>query len=260
MDFKPDLKNIKWIRGWRNMPEAYVRIKTPGVTTILNDMIPNPEIDEWIKAVGKEKADQITQASHDRGTAMHLFIEIFLKKLKETGDPSASLKEAQIQAPPQLEKENIPSWKIDEGRNLFFKFYYSDYISDYSKLIGTELDIYSPELFYRGKIDWTFQTNENGLAVRDFKSGSKPIEKGSRKELGYKYQLGAYAGGVEDMYRSNKNDVKVGYASIVNVSTKSEIVQNVECKGDELEEYKSKFRELAKEWHIKNGQGFLFQS
>lgn len=258
MDFKPDLKNLKWIKGWMDMPEAYVRVKTPGVTSIISDMIPNPEIDEWIKAVGQETADKITKASHDRGTAMHCFIENFLIEMKNSGDPSAALKYSQKQSVIILEDLKIPSYKIDEGRNLFYKFYESDYISDFSKLVGTEMNIYSPKFFYRGKIDWTFTKELWGLSIRDFKTSSKPISPGSRKEEGYKYQLGAYAGALEDMYRSQGNDISVGYASIVCVQTKSNIVQNIECFGDELNHYKERFSSIAKEWHIKNGQEFLF--
>ena len=258
MDFKPDLRNTKWMKGWRDMPEAYVRIKTPGVTTIINDMIPNPEIDEWIKAVGQEKADQITQASYDRGNSMHLFIEIYLQEMKKSGDPSAALKACQIGAPPLLLKENISEYKIAEGRNLFYTFIESDYISDYKKLIGTESNIHSPYLFYRGKIDWLFTKEKWGVSVRDFKSGNKYIEPDSRKELGYKYQLGGYALALEHMYKKEKKDIKVGYASIVNMQKSSQMAQNVECAGGELDEYKLKFSKIAKEWHINNGQGFLF--
>jgi len=258
MDFSPNLKSIKWVKGWRDLPESYIQIKTPGVTTIINDMIPNPEIDEWIKVVGKEKADQITQAAYDRGNSMHLFIELYLQEMKKSGDPSAALKASQVGAPPILVKDKIPENKIAEGRNLFYTFQGSDYVSDYTKLIGTETNIYSPYLFYRGKIDWLFSMEKWGLAVRDFKSGNKYIEPGSRKELGYKYQLGAYALALEHMYKKEKKDVKVGYASIVNMQKSSNMAQNVECSGDELDEYKSKFSKIAKEWHIKNGQSFLF--
>ena len=257
MDFEPDLRNVKWMNGWMNMPEAFVRVKTPGVTTIINDMIPNPEIDQWIKDVGQEQADKITAASHQRGTSMHLFIENFLKELKKSGDPSSALKYTQTFTPPALEKENIPSWKIKEGRDLFYNFYDSDYAKDYKSIVGAETNIYSPKFFYRGKIDWTFIMKMFGIGIRDFKTSSKPIIPGSRKELGYKIQLGAYAGALEDMYSAENKDVKIGYASIVSMQTKSNLVQNIECSGDELDKYKMEFKTLATQWHIKNGQGFL---
>lgn len=259
MDFKPDLRSIKWMKGWRDLPEAYVRIKTPGVTTIINDMIPNPEIDEWIKKVGQEKADAITKAAHDRGTSMHLFIEIYLDSLKMGADKNEALKSAQIKAPEQLLEDKISEYKISEGRNLFYTWLDSEFSEDYSKLYGAETKIHSPYLYYRGVIDWLFLKEQWGLSLRDFKSGSKYIEPESRKELGYKYQLGSYALALEHMYKKDDKEVKVGYASILNMSKNSQMAQNIECFGDELDEYKEKFAQIAKEWHIKNGQGFLFE-
>lgn len=260
MDFQPNLKNIKWIKGYRDMPEAYIRVTTPGVTTIINEMVPNPEIDAWIEAVGKEKSDEITLAANQRGTALHLFIENFLQSLKNYSDPSKALRETQEKSPPLLEQQGIPPHKIDEGRNLFYNFYESDYASDYESLIGTETDIYSPYLFYRGKIDWVFSKRVWGLAIRDFKGSSKIIESGSRKELGYKLQLGAYSLALEHMYLSNEKNIKVGYASLVIMLTRGNGVQNIECYGEELDKYKSEFQELTKQWHFQKGQGFLFNS
>ena len=221
-------------------------------------MIPNPEIDEWIKAVGQEKADQITQNANWRGTAMHSFIENFLIELKRSGDPSAALRHTQITSPKLLTEEKVPENKITEGRNLFYKFYESDYISDFETLIGTETPIYDPEYYFRGFIDWLLKVKVHGLAVRDFKTSSKPIEAGSRKELGYKFQLGAYASALENMYKKDGKTINVNYASIVCVQTTSNIVQNIELYGEGLNEYKKKYQEIAREWHIQNGQEFLF--
>ena len=72
-----DLRDVKWTTGWKGLPEAYVRIKTPGVTSVIGDMIPDPEMEEWIRKVGQEKVDQILTAAGHRGTAMHCFIEQF---------------------------------------------------------------------------------------------------------------------------------------------------------------------------------------
>ena len=44
---------------------------------------------------------------------------------------------------------DVPQYKIDEGRELFYKFYYSDFASNYSNPIGIELGIYSSTLFFR---------------------------------------------------------------------------------------------------------------
>ena len=49
-----DLRDVKWTTGWKGLPEAYVRIKTPGVTSVIGDMIPDPEMEEWIRKMGQE--------------------------------------------------------------------------------------------------------------------------------------------------------------------------------------------------------------
>jgi len=177
------------------------------------------------------------KAAHQRGASMHLFIETFLNEMKNSGDPSASLRKTQLETPPLLEQEHIPEYKIKEGRNLFYKFYDSDYVSDYEKILGTEIKIYSPFLFYRGAIDWLITIRPWGIGVRDFKGSNNFIKKGSRKEEGYKYQLGGYAVALEDMYKKEKENIKVNYASIINVQVNSNRVQNIECAGDELKEY-----------------------
>jgi len=190
---------------------------------------------------------------------MHFFIENYLLEMKKSGDPSAAIKFTQTVTPGKLleDDKTIPLKKIDEGRNLFYQFQESDYASDYESILGSELDIYSYKLFYRGKVDWTYIRKQSQLAVSDFKTSSKPIEKGSRKEEGYKYQLGAYGLGFDHMLEKDGKDRKVEYASIISVHTKSNLVQSISLEGDELEHYKNEFAKIVKDWHIQNGQEFL---
>lgn len=259
MDFQPDLRSIKWIKGWKSLPEAYVRIKTPGVGSIINAQIADPGLEKWIEEVGKEKADEITQAAWHRGTAMHIFIENFIIKMMESNDTIKALEYTLKVSIPILEnEEKVPGSKINEGRELFYKFYYSDQAKDYLKIIGSEFAIYSPYYFFRGKADWLYQKKLYGLSVSDFKTSSKLIEKGSIKEKKYKNQLGAYAAGVEDMYKSKGSNIKVNYASIICIQTRSDIVQTIELFNEELEEYKQQFKLMTVDWHIANGQSFLF--
>jgi len=261
MDFEPDLRNIKWIKGWKDLPEAYVRVKTPGVGSIINASIPDPGLDKWIEEVGQEKADEITQAAWHRGTAMHIFIENFILKMMEVKDPGAALEHTlKVSIPILVDEENVPGNKINEGRELFYKFYYSEQAKAYTEIIGSEFMVHSPYSYFRGKADWLYKKLMYGMSVSDFKTASRLIEKGSVKEEKYKHQLGAYASGVEDMYKSKGADVKVNYASIICIQTRSDIVQNVELFNEELEEYKQKFKTIARQWHIDNGQQFLFKT
>jgi hypothetical protein len=250
-----NLKDTKWITGWRGLPECYVKIRTPGVTTVIGDMIPDPEMEEWVRKMGQAAVDKILTAAGHRGTAMHMFIEHFITTYAKTKDASAALRMTQTTSPPLLLKEGIPQDKIDIGRELFYKFYYSDFANSYAGLIAAELGIWSPTLFYRGLADVFFQDRVYGPVVTDFKTSSTYIKKNSVKELKYKYQLGAYASAIEEMYKDKGLQIK--RSTILCVNTKSEAVQEIVIEGKELEEYKEKFKTLVKDWHIKHNQGYL---
>jgi len=73
-----DLTKIKWVKGKYGLPDAYYKLRIPSVTNIIGEMIPDPELDKWIKKVGKEEADKITEAASNRGTAFHFFFRKFL--------------------------------------------------------------------------------------------------------------------------------------------------------------------------------------
>lgn len=250
-----DLRNVKWTTGWKGLPECYVKIKTPGVTSVIGEMLPDPEMEEWVRKVGQEQVDRILTAAGYRGTAMHLFIENFITILSKTKDPSEALRVTQTKTPPELIKEGIPQDKIDIGRELFYKFYYSDWSNAYMGLIAAELPIYSPTLYYRGKLDVFYNDRVFGPSLTDFKTSSDYIKKGSIKELKYKIQLGGYANALDEMYKDK--GLKIKRASILCVNTKSEALQEVICEGKELEKYKEEFRNLVREYHIKNNQKYL---
>lgn len=237
------------------LPECYVRIKTPGVTSVINDMVPDPEMEEWVRKVGQAKVDEILTNAGYRGTAMHLFIEKFITIFAKTKDPSEALRVTQTDTPPELVKQGIPQYKIDEGRELFYKFYYSEFANTYEGLIGAELGIYSPTLFYRGILDVFFQNRIFGPSVTDFKTSSGYIKKGTVKELKYKYQLGGYSNALDEMYKDKGLNIK--RSSILCVNTKTEELQEVVCEGKELEHFKNEFKTIVKNWHIKHNQGYL---
>ena len=256
MDNEFDLKNVKWINGWKNLPEAYYRIKTPSVTAILSDMIPDPEFEEWIRKVGKEKVDEIMTLAGYRGTGMHTFIQNFITTYSKSKDASKALKDTQELSPSLLEKENFPLNKINEGRDLFYKFYYSEYPVQYSDMIAVEMGIYSPSLFYRGKLDIFYTNRLFGPSVTDFKTSNGFIKAGSVKEYKYKCQLSAYILALEEMYKDKGLSIK--HSSVLCVNTKSDVLQEIILSGNELKEYKEIFTNLVKQWHIKNGNSYLF--
>ena len=252
-----NIRDIKWTIGWKNLPECYIKIKTPGVTSVINEMIPDPEMEDWVRKVGQAKVDEILTLAGYRGTAMHLFIEHFITTLSKTKDPSEALRITQTKTPPELIKEKIPEYKINEGRELFYKFYYSEFANTYTNLIAAELGIYSPSHFYRGILDVFYQNRVFGPSVTDFKTSNGYIKKGSVKELKYKHQLGGYANAIDEMYKDKGLIVK--RSSILCINTKSEGLQEIIVSGSELEEYKIKFKELVIQWHTKNGQEYLIR-
>jgi len=252
-----NIRDIKWTTGWKNLPECYIKVKTPGVTSVINEMIPDPEMEDWVRKVGQAKVTEILTLAGYRGTAMHLFIEHFITILSKTQDPSEALRITQTKTPPLLIKEKIPEKKINEGRELFYKFYYSEFANVYTNLIAAELGIYSPSHFYRGILDVFYQDRVFGPSVTDFKTSNGYIKKGSVKEFKYKHQLGGYANAIDEMYKDKGLIVK--RSSILCINTKSEGLQEIICEGKELEHYKNEFKTLAKNYHIKNNQEYLIQ-
>lgn len=247
----PTHNSIKWVKGYKGLADAYVKIKVPSISAIVSQ-IPDPELDAWIKEVGQEKADEIGKKAAQRGTAMHAFIENFLGELKISHDPTKALKVTQDKTPKLLKEENIPEYKIDEGRKLFYSYYYSDYCNSSFKVLGLEFPIHSPTYYFRGIIDLLYNQNLHGVSVTDFKTSSSYIKENSTKNKKYKTQLGGYSVGVEDMYKTKGKNLVINYASIISVNTKRESVQLIECQDDELNEYKEYFKTLVKEWHINN--------
>lgn len=249
-----DIKNIEWRKGKYGLPEAVLKIKIPSVSSIIS-LIPDPEWDEFVKAVGPTKAEQIMTAAGNRGSATHVFVENFLSKYATSKDVSEALKYTQEESPKLLKSDNIPKDKIEEGRNLFYKFYYSEYSNRYSDILAIEMGIYSPSLFYRGKLDMIYKDKIYGLSITDFKSSNGKIKKGSVKELKYFYQLGAYTLAVEEMYAEKK--ANINYASILCIDKQNDALQEISLSGKDLKEYQEKFKTLCQEYHKINNTEYL---
>jgi len=255
MAFTFNIENIKWQKGSYGLPEAVYKIKVPGITTVIGEMLPNPEFDAFVIEVGKEKADQIMTAAGNRGTAMHTFIETFMSTYSKSGDVSEALRVTQEESPKLLLEEKIPESKIEEGRKLFYKFYYSEYPQRYKNIVAIEMGVFSPSLFYRGKLDILYKDPLFGLSITDLKSSNGRIKKGSSKEISYFFQLGGYANAFEEMYK--EKNIVINQASILCVDKQTDLLQDISLTGTELAEYKEKFRNLVKEYHRKNGQEYL---
>lgn len=251
-----DKENIKWVNDHRNLPQAYYKIKIPSVSAVL-DLVPDPDLDAFIAAVGKTKAEQIMTAAGFRGSAMHMFIENYVSTLVKTKEPSEALKFTQEQSPILLAAEGVPVNKIKEGLDFFYKFYYSEFSNQFSEIIGTEMGIYSPTLFYRGKLDMFYKHRVFDYAVADFKSMSTPIKEGSVKHYKMKLQVSAYVLALEEMYRSK--GLVIRYGSLICINKTNDILQELSISGTELLKNKEEFKNLVKQWHEKNGSSYLIK-
>lgn len=251
-----DLRDVTWKKGWKDLPEAHLKLRVPSVTRIIGDLVPDPDLEKWIEEVGEEQAEKITQAAQHRGNALHIFIEEFLKEMKRTKDPTASLLHTQKEGMRILQEMEVPEDKINKGRDMFYDFYESEHARNMSDLVGTEVPLYSPLNFFRGIADVLYKETGYGLVATDLKSASSYIKKGSKKEEKYKLQVGGYALALDDLNRDKGGKVKK--SSIVCVNTKSSNVQEIWCEGEKLEEQKEKFKTLCRKWHKNNNQGFLF--
>lgn len=247
-------ENIRWMRDERGLPGCFLKIKVPSVSTILG-LIPDPSWDEFIAKVGKERADIILQGAGNRGSATHVFLENFITNYSKSKDVSEALHFTQTESPKILMKDNIPSDKIDEGRNLFYKFYYSDYPNVYTDMLAMELGLFSPSLYYRGKLDILYKDKMFGLSLTDFKSSNGKIKKGSVKEYKYFLQLGAYSNCITEMYKEKK--LTVSRASILCLDKQSDVLQEIALSGKELKKYEEEFKELVVQYHIQNKQEYL---
>jgi len=255
MAFQFNKENIKWQKGSYGLPECVYKIKIPSVTTVISESIPDPEWDEFVAKIGKEKADEIMRKAGNRGSATHIFVENFISQYHKSKDVSEALRFTQEESPKTLREEQIPDDKIEEGRNLFYKFYYSDYANQFSDLLAIELPIYSPSLFYRGKLDVLYRDKMFGIALTDLKSSNGKISKGSTKELKYFYQLGGYAYALDEMYK--EKNLVVNKAAILCIDKQSDILQEIELTGVKLAEFKEKFKTLIIDYHIKHEQEYL---
>jgi hypothetical protein len=93
------------------------------------------------------------------------------------------------------------------------------------------------------------------LSLTDFKSSNGKIKKGSVKEEKYKLQLGAYSQCIDEMYK--EKNIIINRSSILCVDKKSEILQEIECVGKELQEYKEKFKTLVVDYYKKYNNEYL---
>lgn len=131
--------------------------RVPSVTTIL-DKTKSEEskiaLANWRKAVGEERARQITTEAASRGTRMHKFLEDYVKGISTTD---------KITNPYSIQSQKMAQIIIDLGMNRV------------NEVWGSEVPVYFPKL-YAGTTDCC-GIHDGNEAILDFKQTNKPKRK-----------------------------------------------------------------------------------
>jgi len=155
--------------------------KVPSVTTIL-DKTKSEEskqaLQNWRKAVGEQKAQQITTEAANRGTRMHSYLETYI--MMDDMKPLPANPFAQ------------PSWFMAAEVIL-------NGLSRVDEFWGSEVPVYYSGL-YAGTTD-CIAVHQGVPAIVDFKQSNKPKK---REYIGdYFIQLAAYAAAHNDTHGTN---------------------------------------------------------
>lgn len=155
--------------------------KVPSVTTILDRTKPaeaREALANWRRAVGEQKAQQITTEAASRGTRMHKYLEDYIN-----GEP---LKES-VSNPFAEQSLKMAKIVIEQG------------FSKVNEVWGSEVPLYYPEL-YAGTTDCC-GVHEGDEAILDFKQTNKPKKREHIDD--YFIQLTAYATAHNEVHGTN---------------------------------------------------------
>jgi len=177
-NYKPLSRDDSTGRRLYKTPEG---VAVPSVTTILDKTKPaeaREALARWKKAVGEQKAQEITTEAAGRGTRMHKFLEDHIK--------GVALKES-VTNPYAQQSLDMARKVIAEG---FPKI---------NEVWGSEVPLYFPEL-YAGTTDCC-GIHEGDEAILDFKQTNKPKK---LEWIGdYFLQLTAYALAHNEVHGTN---------------------------------------------------------
>ncbi|CAB4133353.1 hypothetical protein UFOVP257_150 [uncultured Caudovirales phage] len=153
----------------------------PSVTTILEKTKPaeaKKKLQEWRKAVGEERAQQITTEAANRGTRMHTYLEHYVKNDDMREFPSNPFAQ--------------PSWYM--AAEVILKG-----LCHADEFWGSEVPVYYSGL-YAGTTDLVGQW-KGQPAIMDFKQTNKPKKREWIDD--YFIQLAAYAAAHNDTHGTN---------------------------------------------------------
>ena len=155
--------------------------KVPSVTTILDKTKPEESriaLANWRKAVGEQKAQQITTEAANRDTRMHKFLEDYVK-----GEPMNE----NITNPFAQQSQKMAKIVIEKG------------MCNVDEVWGSEVPLYFPEL-YAGTTDCV-GVHQGDESILDFKQTNKPKKREYIDD--YFLQLTAYALAHNEVHGTN---------------------------------------------------------
>jgi genome maintenance exonuclease 1 len=196
----------------------------PSVTTILQETQSDEKkasLANWRQKVGENEAERIKNEAASRGTAMHQFLEFYLRneKILDLSD------EGQVAS-------GMGQVIIDQG------------FSDLKEIWGSEVTLFYPGL-YAGSTDLCgiYSGRES---IIDFKQTNKPKRKEWIDE--YFMQLGAYAMAHDVIYNTCVDQ------GVILMCSKDGFFQKFTSTGKEFTRFKHKFLEKVGQFYQKKGQ------
>jgi CRISPR/Cas system-associated exonuclease Cas4 (RecB family) len=177
-NYKPLIRDESTGKRLYATPDGF---KVPSVTTILDRTKPaeaREALANWRRAVGEQKAQQITTEAASRGTRMHKYLEDYIK-----GEP---LKES-VSNPFAEQSLKMAKIVIEQG------------FSKVNEVWGSEVPLFYPEL-YAGTTDCC-GVHEGDEAILDFKQTNKPKKREHIDD--YFIQLTAYAMAHNEVHGTN---------------------------------------------------------
>lgn len=155
--------------------------KVPSVTTILSATQPEEKkaaLQNWRKAVGVERAQQITTEAANRGTRMHTYLEHYVKtgEMKDKGS-------------------NPYGWASHAMAETVIR----DGLKNVDEFWGVEIPLYFPSL-YAGTTDCV-GIHQGDESIIDFKQTNKPKKQEWIED--YYLQLVAYSLAHNEVYKTN---------------------------------------------------------
>ena len=188
----------------------------PSVTTILAKTKDQEYLAGWRKKIGNEEADRIFNLSSKRGTAMHKFLEKYIK-----GTGYEDLTDIGKTAKPMAQKI------IEVGLTPISVYY------------GSEVMLHYPGL-YAGTTDLVCLHNDKETVV-DFKQSNRPKKEEWIED--YFIQVAAYAMAHDEVYKSTIR------RAVIMICTPDLYYQEFKIQDADLRSYKHKFLKRLDMYH-----------